>query len=68
MPPILEPNPALKRLNEDIRDAELRAFERQRELDEYEARRELRAAEADAYWRPAWRTRELDRDPELDFD
>ena len=67
MPPILEPNPALKRLNEDIRDAELRAFERQRELDEYEARRELRAAEADAYRRPAWRTRELDGDPEYDF-
>jgi DNA polymerase III subunit epsilon len=65
--PILEPDRALKRLNEDIRDAELRAFERQRELDEYEARRELRAAEADAYWRPAWRTRELDRDPEYDF-
>jgi len=59
--------PCAQGLNEDIRDAELRAFERQRELDEYEARRELRAAEADAYWRPAWRTRELDRDPEYDF-
>lgn len=65
--PILEPDRALQRLNEDIRDAELRAFERQRELDEYQARRDLRAAEADAYWRPAWRTRELDCDPEYGF-
>ena len=66
--PILDPASAMKRLNEDIRDAELKAFERQRVVDEQAERRRQRLAEADAYWRPSWRTLELDHDPEPDFD
>jgi DNA polymerase III subunit epsilon len=66
--PILDPAAATKRLNEDIRDAELKAFERQRAIDEHAERRRQRLAEADAYWRPTWRTIELDHDPEPDFD
>jgi hypothetical protein len=66
--PILDPAAAMKRLNEDIRDAELKAFERQRVIDEQAERRRQRLAEADAYWRPSWRTLELDHDPESDFD
>jgi DNA polymerase III epsilon subunit-like protein len=57
--PIIDPNDASDRLSEAIRDAELTAFERQREIDEYEAARRRREAEADAYWRPAWRRSEL---------
>ena len=66
--PILDPAAAMKRLNEDIRDAELKAFERQRVIDEQAERRRQRLAEADAYWRPSWRSLELDHDPEPDFD
>jgi DNA polymerase III epsilon subunit-like protein len=66
--PILDPAAAMKRLNEDIRDAELKAFERQRDFDEQAERRRQRLAEADAYWRPSWRAAELDHDPESDFD
>jgi hypothetical protein len=66
--PILYPATAMKRLNEDIRDAELKAFERQRVIDEHTERRRQRVAEADAYWRPSWRPIELDHDPEPNFD
>jgi DNA polymerase III epsilon subunit-like protein len=66
--PILDPAAATKRLNEDIRDAELKAFERQRIIDEHAERRRQRLAEADAYWRPSWRALELDHDPKPDFD
>lgn len=66
--PILDPAAAMKRLNEDIRDAELKAFERQRVIDEQAERRRQWRAEADAYWRPSWRAVELDHDPERDFE
>lgn len=66
--PILDPAAAMKRLNEDMRDAELKAFERHRVIDEQAERRRQQLAEADAYWRPSWRTLELDHDPEPDFD
>ena len=66
--PILDPATAMKRLNEDIRDADLKAFERQRVIDAQAERRRQSRAEADAYWRPSWRTLELDHDPEPDFD
>lgn len=62
--PILTPRDARERLDESIRQAEFKAFERQREADEWEARRRQSAAEADAYWRPTWRRQELDHDPQ----
>ncbi len=62
--PILDADGASVRLNEAIRDAELAAFERQREIDEYAEVRRRRAAESDAYWRPTWRRSELAQ-PEL---
>lgn len=58
--PVLDADDASIRLNEAIREAELTAFERQREIDEYAEIRRRREAEADAYWRPTWRTTELD--------
>ncbi|WP_157900971.1 3'-5' exonuclease [Mycobacterium terramassiliense] len=57
--PILTPAHASARLDEAIRDAEIKACERQRELDEFAARRRQREIEADAYWRPVWRRSEL---------
>lgn len=57
--PIIGPDDASDRLSEAIRDAELSAFERQREIDEYEAARRRREAESDSYWRPVWRRSEL---------
>jgi hypothetical protein len=48
---MLTPSDARDRLDESIRQAEFKAFERQREADEWEARRRQSAAEADAYWR-----------------
>jgi hypothetical protein len=62
--PIISPAEGSVRLNEAIHEAELKAFERQRQIDEYNASRRQRAAEADAYWRPTWRPTELDHDPE----
>lgn len=58
--PILSPSVAKARLNDAIRAAELRDFERQRAIDEWDAQRQLR----DEYWRPKWRPTELDYDPE----
>lgn len=66
--PMVTSGQAAERLEEAIKDAELKAFERQREIDEYAARRNDYAAERDAYWRPTWRPpRELDRDPEPEY-
>jgi DNA polymerase-3 subunit epsilon len=62
---MLSPEAARLRLDESIRQAEFKAFERQREADEWEARRRQSAAEADAYWRPTWRQHELDHDPQF---
>jgi DNA polymerase III epsilon subunit-like protein len=64
--PIITPAQGWIRLNESIREAELKASERQREIDEAAAYRQQRADENDAYWRPTWRTRELDHDPEYE--
>lgn len=64
--PIISPAHASTRLDEVIAEAELKAFERQRQIDEYAASRRQRQAEADAYWRPTWRPTELDRDPEFE--
>lgn len=66
--PMLTPAQASSRLDTAIREAELRAYERQRELDEYAARRAEYSAESEAYWRPVWRPKELDHDPEPDYD
>jgi hypothetical protein len=62
--PILSPAEGSTRLDEAVREAELKAYERQREIDRYAALRQQRADEADAYWRPSWRREELDHDPE----
>jgi DNA polymerase III epsilon subunit-like protein len=62
--PILSPTEGSTRLDEAVREAELKAYERQREIDRYAALRQQRADEADAYWRPSWRREELDHDPE----
>jgi hypothetical protein len=64
--PIISPAEGSRRLDEAIREAELKAFERQREIDCYAALRQQRAEEADAYWRPSWRPQELDHDPEFE--
>jgi DNA polymerase-3 subunit epsilon len=58
--PILCPSVAKIRLDDAIRAAELRDFERQRAIDEWDAQRQSR----DDYWRPKWRPTELDHDPE----
>lgn len=57
--PILTPALAQARLNEAIQEAGLKAYERQREADEFAALRRRRDIEADAYWRPVWRKPEL---------
>ena len=41
---------------------------RQRALDEYMAHRELREADANASWHPTRRARDLDRDPDPEYD
>jgi len=64
--PILTAQAAAERIEEALREAELRAFERQRQIDAQAARTRHYAAEQDAYWRPTWRTKELDRDPDPD--
>ncbi|WP_079922189.1 exonuclease domain-containing protein [Mycobacterium sp. AT1] len=62
--PMLPIEQASARLDAAIRDAELKAFERQRVIDENLARNRQYAAEREAYWRPTWRPVELDRDPD----
>lgn len=62
--PIITPAEGATRLDDAIREAELKAYERQRELDRHAALRQQRAQDADVYWRPTWRPTELDRDPE----
>jgi hypothetical protein len=62
--PIISPAEGSVRLDEAVREAELKAYERQREIDRHTALRQQRADEADAYWRPSWRLEELDHDPE----
>jgi hypothetical protein len=57
--PIISPAEGSVRLDEAVR-AELKAFERQREINRHTALRQQRADEADAYWRPSWRPEELD--------
>lgn len=61
--PLLNPTQGWIQINEAIREAEMKAFERQQEIAASAALREQRAAEADAYWRPTWRPGELDHDP-----
>jgi DNA polymerase-3 subunit epsilon len=58
--PMLSPSAAQTRLDNAIRAAELRDFERQRAIDEWDAQRQSR----EDYWRPIWRPTELDYDPE----
>jgi DNA polymerase III epsilon subunit family exonuclease len=62
--PIVRPTEGSTLLDEAVREAELKAYERQREIDRHAALRQQRADEADAYWRPSWRREELDHDPE----
>lgn len=62
--PIINPAQGGARLDEAVREAELKAYERQREIGRHAALRQQRADEADAYWRPSWRTEELNHDPE----
>lgn len=66
--PVLSPAQASERLGEAIHEAELKAFERQREIDASIARRAQYDAEREAYWRPTWRQVELDHDPEPRLD
>ncbi|WP_431240853.1 3'-5' exonuclease [Mycolicibacterium aichiense] len=66
--PIISPAQGRERLDESVREAELKAFERQRLIDESNAQRRRYEAEADAYWRPQWRDRELDHDPEPEYE
>lgn len=66
--PMVTPAEGGKRLDEAVRDAELKAFERQKEIDEMEAERQSYRNEQDAYWRPMWRTKELDCDPQREYD
>jgi DNA polymerase-3 subunit epsilon len=61
--PMLPIEQASVRLDAAIRDAELKAYERQRAIDENLALQRQYAAEREAYWRPTWRPVELDRDP-----
>ena len=61
--PIISPNQARNRLEEAVKEAEMKAHERQRQIDQYAAQRKQRDAEADAYWRPTWRQQQLDHDP-----
>lgn len=65
--PMLTPEQGQSRLAEAIREAELKAFERQREIDEMEARRRSYRDEQEAYWRPVWRPYELDHAPEREY-
>jgi DNA polymerase-3 subunit epsilon len=58
--PMLPLSVARQRLDDAIRDAEAKANERQRAVDEWTAQRQIR----DEYWRPAWRPSELEYDPD----
>jgi hypothetical protein len=62
--PIISPAEGSARIDEAVREAEMKAFERQRDIDRAAALRQQRAEEADAYWRPSWRTAELLHPPE----
>lgn len=64
--PLINPSSGWIRLNEALREAELKAFTRQRSIDEAAAYRQQRADENDAYWRPTWRAQELDYDAEFE--
>ncbi len=66
--PIVTTEAASERIEEALRAAGMAAFERQLQLDEQAARIRQRAAEQDAYWRPTWRSTQLEKDPELDYD
>jgi DNA polymerase III subunit epsilon len=57
--PMLSPALARRRLDDAIREAELKDFERQHAVDEWAAQRKSR----DDYWRPTWRPTELNYDP-----
>lgn len=61
--PIISPSQGRTRLDEAVKEAEMKADERQRQIDEYAAQRKKRDAEADAYWRPTWRHQQLEHDP-----
>lgn len=65
--PVLTPAQASACLEDAIREAELKAFERQREIDAWNAQRAQNAAEREAYWRPKWRQTELNHDPEPEW-
>ncbi|MGB3485953.1 MAG: DUF4236 domain-containing protein [Mycobacterium sp.] len=65
--PLITPAEGSTRLDEAIREAELKAFERQRDIDRHAALRQQRTDEADRYWRPSWRSQELDHDPEPEY-
>jgi hypothetical protein len=65
--PIISSAEGSARLDEAAREAELKAYERQREIDRYAALRQQRADEAHADWQPSRRRDELDHDPELEF-
>jgi DNA polymerase-3 subunit epsilon len=58
--PMLTPTLARTRLDDAIRAAELKDFERERAANEWAAQRQLRKE----YWRPKWRPAELSYDPE----
>ncbi|OBK87380.1 hypothetical protein A5649_17735 [Mycolicibacter heraklionensis] len=64
---MLDPADAALRLDEAIRDAELKALDRQREIDRMEAERQAYLDEREAYWRPVWRPIELDYDPAQEY-
>jgi len=61
--PIISCAEGSARIDEAVREAELKAYERQRDVDRYAALRRQRDDEADTYWRPTWRDVELDHDP-----
>lgn len=62
--PMVTPEEGAKRLADAIRAAELRALERQRQIDAMEAQQQEYLDQREAYWRPVWRPSELDYDPE----
>ena len=64
---MLAPADGALRLDEAIRDAELRALDRQREIDRMDAERQAYLDEREVYWRPVWRPTELDYDPEQEW-
>ena len=64
---MVTPMDGATRLDEAIRDAELKALDRQREIDRMEAERQAYRDESEAYWRPVWRPVELDYDPKQEW-